>query len=252
MYNILVVDDDKEIVGAIEIYLKKEGYNIIKAYNGQKALEVINSQEIHLVILDIMMPKKDGLETLKEIRKEKSIPVILLSAKSEDYDKIEGLDLGADDYITKPFNPLELIARVNSNLRRYVKLGSIEPKENEVIYKTGGLIINDEKKTVSVDDKQVKLTATEYNILKFLLKNKGKFGLVHRTERLDDVIILLKKYNIEPKKIQFIYPKIDKPSNLFLLEGVKNTGKGIKVLKPLIVHDKKNNYSQEIKEIFKI
>ena len=174
MYNILVVDDDKEIVGAIEIYLKKEGYNIIKAYNGQKALEVINSQEIHLVILDIMMPKKDGLETLKEIRKEKSIPVILLSAKSEDYDKIEGLDLGADDYITKPFNPLELIARVNSNLRRYVKLGSIEPKENEVIYKTGGLIINDEKKTVSVDDKQVKLTATEYNILKFLLKNKGK------------------------------------------------------------------------------
>ena len=174
MYNILVVDDDKEIVGAIEIYLKKEGYNIIKAYNGQKALEVINSQEIHLVILDIMMPKKDGLETLKEIRKEKSIPVILLSAKSEDYDKIEGLDLGADDYITKPFNPLELIARVNSNLRRYVKLGSIEPKENEVIYKTRGLIINDEKKTVSVDDKQVKLTATEYNILKFLLKNKGK------------------------------------------------------------------------------
>lgn len=174
MYNILVVDDDKEIVGAIEIYLKKEGYNIIKAYNGQKALEVINSQEIHLVILDIMMPKKDGLETLKEIRKEKSIPVILLSAKSEDYDKIEGLDLGADDYITKPFNPLELIARVNSNLRRYVKLGSIEPKENEVTYKTGGLIINDEKKTVSVDDKQVKLTATEYNILKFLLKNKGK------------------------------------------------------------------------------
>lgn len=174
MYNILVVDDDKEIVGAIEIYLKKECYNIIKAYNGQKALEVINSQEIHLVILDIMMPKKDGLETLKEIRKEKSIPVILLSAKSEDYDKIEGLDLGADDYITKPFNPLELIARVNSNLRRYVKLGSIEPKENEVIYKTGGLIINDEKKTVSVDDKQVKLTATEYNILKFLLKNKGK------------------------------------------------------------------------------
>lgn len=179
MYNILVVDDDKEIVGAIEIYLKKEGYNIIKAYNGQKALEVINSQEIHLVILDIMMPKKDGLETLKEIRKEKSIPVILLSAKSEDYDKIEGLDLGADDYITKPFNPLELIARVNSNLRRYVKLGSIEPKENEVIYKTGGLIINDEKKTVSVDDKQVKLTATEYNILKFLLKNKGKVYRSH-------------------------------------------------------------------------
>ena len=122
MYNILVVDDDKEIVGAIEIYLKKEGYNILKAYNGNKALEKVKENEIHLIILDIMMPEKDGIETLEEIRKDKSIPVILLSAKSEDYDKIGGLNSGADDYITKPFNPLELIARVNSNLRRYVSL----------------------------------------------------------------------------------------------------------------------------------
>lgn len=122
MYNILVVDDDKEIVGAIEIYLKKEGYNIIKAYNGNQALEKVKENEIHLIILDIMMPEKDGIETLEEIRKDKSIPVILLSAKSEDYDKIGGLNSGADDYITKPFNPLELIARVNSNLRRYVSL----------------------------------------------------------------------------------------------------------------------------------
>ncbi|MGN1296948.1 MAG: response regulator transcription factor [Clostridia bacterium] len=174
MYNILVVDDDKEIVGAIEIYLKKEGYNILKAYNGKQALEIISKNEIHLMILDIMMPEKDGLETLEEVRKEKTIPVVLLSAKSEDYDKIEGLNLGADDYITKPFNPLELIARVNSSLRRYVKLGSIQQLENEKIYQTGELVVNDETKKVTVDGKEVKLTATEFNILKFLLRNKGK------------------------------------------------------------------------------
>ena len=174
MYNILVVDDDKEIVGAIEIYLKKEGYNILKAYNGNQALEKIKENEVHLIILDIMMPEKDGLETLEEIRKDKSIPVILLSAKSEDYDKIGGLNSGADDYITKPFNPLELIARVNSNLRRYVKLGSIVEKENDNIYQTGELVLNDETKKVTVDGKDVKLTATEFNILKFLLQNKGK------------------------------------------------------------------------------
>lgn len=174
MYNILVVDDDKEIVGAIEIYLKKEGYNILKAYNGNQALEKIKENEVHLIILDIMMPEKDGLETLEEIRKDKSIPVILLSAKSEDYDKIGGLNSGADDYITKPFNPLELIARVNSNLRRYVKLGSIVEKGNDNIYQTGELVLNDETKKVTVDGKDVKLTATEFNILKFLLQNKGK------------------------------------------------------------------------------
>ena len=174
MYNILVVDDDKEIVGAIEIYLKNEGYKIYKAYDGEEALNIINNNEIHLVILDIMMPKKDGLETLQEIRKDKSLPVILLSAKSEDYDKIGGLNEGADDYITKPFNPLELIARVNSVLRRYVKLGSIKKEENKKIYQTGELIVDDETKKVIVDGKEVKLTATEFNILKFLIQNKGK------------------------------------------------------------------------------
>ena len=174
MYNVLVVDDDKEIVGAIEIYLKKEGYNILKAYNGNQALKAIQENEIHLIILDIMMPEKDGIETLEEIRKDKSIPVILLSAKSEDYDKIGGLNSGADDYITKPFNPLELIARVNSNLRRYVSLGSLENKNNSKIYQTGELVINDETKIATVDGKEVKLTATEFNILKFLLENKGK------------------------------------------------------------------------------
>ena len=174
MYNILVVDDDREIVGAIEIYLKKEGYNMIKAYNGNEALEKVKENEIHLIILDIMMPEKDGLETLEELRKDKSIPVILLSAKSEDYDKIGGLNQGADDYITKPFNPLELIARVNSQIRRYVSLGAMEKKDNKQIYRTGELILDDETKKVTVDGKEVKLTATEFNILKFLLKNKGK------------------------------------------------------------------------------
>ena len=176
MYNILVVDDDREIVKAIEIYLSKEGYNILKAYNGNEALEQVNSNDIQLIILDIMMPEKDGLETLEEIRKDKAIPVILLSAKSEDDDKVGGLNLGADDYITKPFNPLELIARVNSCIRRYVKLGSMKQndEENKNIYRVGELILNDDTKKVNVDGKEVKLTATEFNILRFLLKNKGK------------------------------------------------------------------------------
>ena len=174
MYNILVVDDDKEIVGAIEIYLKNEGYNILKAYNGKEALDLVNKNDIHLILLDIMMPEKDGLETLEELRKTKNIPVILLSAKSEDYDKIGGLNLGADDYITKPFNPLELIARVKSHLRRYVSLGTLKKEEDGNIYSTGGLVLNDDTKKVLVDGKEVKLTATEFNILKFLLKNKWK------------------------------------------------------------------------------
>ena len=174
MYNILVVDDDKEIVGAIEIYLKNEGYNILKAYNGKEALDLVNKNDIHLILLDIMMPEKDGLETLEELRKTKNIPVILLSAKSEDYDKIGGLNLGADDYITKPFNPLELIARVKSHLRRYVSLGTIKKEEDDNVYSTGELVLNDDTKKVTVDGKEVKLTATEFKILKFLIQNKGK------------------------------------------------------------------------------
>ena len=174
MYNILVVDDDKEIANAIDIYLSREGYNIIRAYDGEEAIQKVNENEIHLIILDIMMPKKDGLQTLEEIRKNKTIPVIMLSAKSEDYDKISGLDLGADDYITKPFNPLELIARVKSNIRRYVDFGNINKNEKTNILKSGDLSIDDESKKVMVEGKEIKLTATEYNILKFLLKNKGK------------------------------------------------------------------------------
>ena len=173
MYNVLVCDDDKEIVKAIEIYLSKEGYNILKAYNGNEALKILKNNKIHLIILDIKKTKKDGIETLNEIRKTASIPVIMLSAKSEDEDKINGLNLGADDYVTKPFNPLELIARVNSGIRRYTKLGNIKDEENQNIYSTGDLIIDDNLKKVSVDGNEVKLTPTEYNILKFLTQNKG-------------------------------------------------------------------------------
>lgn len=174
MYNVLVCDDDKEIVEAIEIYLKREGYNILKAYNGKQALEILKeNKDIHLIILDIMMPEMDGIETANTIRKDSAIPIIMLSAKSEDYDKIEGLNCGADDYVTKPFNPLELIARVNSQIRRYTHLGSIAQKDEKNVYHSGGLYINDETKIVTVDGNEVKLTPTEYNILKFLTKNKG-------------------------------------------------------------------------------
>ena len=174
MYNILVCDDDKEIVNAIEIYLEKEGYKIYKANNGKEALNRINKEEIHLVLFDIMMSELDGISVAENIREDKAIPIIMLSAKSEDYDKIKGLNVGADDYITKPFNPMELIARVNSQMRRYTKLGSISKKEDNNIYQAGELIIDDTKKEVSVDGKNIKLTPTEYNILKFLTKNKGR------------------------------------------------------------------------------
>ena len=175
MYNVLVCDDDKEIVKAIKIYLSKEGYKIFEAYNGKQALKVMNEEEIHLVILDIMMPEMDGMEVASQIRKNKSVPIIMLSAKSEDYDKVAGLNIGADDYVTKPFNPIELIARVNSQIRRYTTFGCFENKKEEgIVYKSGDLIINDDTKQVVVEGKEIKLTPTEYNILKFLTKNKGK------------------------------------------------------------------------------
>ena len=174
MYNILVCDDDKEIVNAIEIYLSKEGYNILKAYNGKEALKIIEKTEVHLIILDIMMTEMDGMTVANKVRETKGVPIIMLSAKSEDYDKVAGLNNGADDYVTKPFNPIELIARVNSQIRRYTSLGSLKKNEDENTYQTGDLIINDETKQVIVEGKEIKLTPTEYNILKFLTKNKGK------------------------------------------------------------------------------
>ncbi|MBQ6414880.1 MAG: response regulator transcription factor [Butyrivibrio sp.] len=172
MENILVCDDDKEIVDAIEIYLSQEDFRIYKAYDGIEALDIIKKTKISLAIVDIMMPKMDGMRMVMELRKFSSIPVIFLSAKSEDSDKILGLNIGADDYVTKPFNPLELVARVKSNLRRYTTLGSMEDKEN--IYKTGGLVIDDNSKECFVDGERIRLTPIEYNILEFLVKNKGK------------------------------------------------------------------------------
>ncbi len=173
MANILVCDDDREIVDAIEIYLSQDGYRIYKAYDGEQAIELLKKEDIHLLIMDIMMPKLDGIRATLKIREYSSIPIIILSAKSEDTDKILGLNIGADDYITKPFNPLELVARVKSNLRRYTSLGSLDDGW-KAVYQVGGLVVNDENKQVFVDDELVKMTPIEYNILLLLIKNQGK------------------------------------------------------------------------------
>lgn len=173
MANILVCDDDKEIVEAIEIYLLQEGYHIFKAYDGEQAIGILKREEIHLLIIDVMMPKLDGIHATLKIREYSSIPIIILSAKSEDADKILGLNIGADDYVTKPFNPLELVARVKSHLRRYTSLGNLN-SDNNSLYTVGGLCINDETKEVTVDGETVRLTPIEYNILLLLVKNQGR------------------------------------------------------------------------------
>ena len=184
MANILVCDDDKEIVEAIEIYLSQDGYHIYKAYDGQQAIELLQKEEIHLLIMDIMMPKLDGIRATLKIREYSSIPIIMLSAKSEDTDKILGLNIGADDYIAKPFNPLELAARVKSNLRRYTSLGSLN-QGSKSLYQVGGLVINDDTKQVTVDEEPVKLTPIEYNILLLLVKNQGRvFSINQIYERI--------------------------------------------------------------------
>ncbi len=171
--KILVCDDDREIVDAIEIYLQQEGFEVEKAYDGQEAIEVLKNEEIDLMIIDVMMPKLDGIRATLQIRKESSIPIIILSAKTEDADKILGLNVGADDYMTKPFNPLELVARVKSQLRRYTQLSHPQEDAGEV-YEVGGLVIQDDLKRVTVDGEEVKLTPIEYNILLLLVRNKGK------------------------------------------------------------------------------
>ena len=170
--NILVVDDDREIVDSIGIFLSGDGYKVLKAYDGIEALDILSENEIHLMILDIMMPKLDGIKTLMKLRESRNIPVILLSAKSEDADKILGLTAGADDYVTKPFNPSELVARVKSQLRRYTTLGSIGKQNGEIVI--DGLVVNTEKKTVKVDGEDVRLTPIEYKILELLVRNRGR------------------------------------------------------------------------------
>jgi len=173
MYRILVCDDDKDIVDAIEIYLMQEGYQILKAYDGVEAIETLEREHVDLMIIDVMMPRLDGIRATMKIREQKHLPIIVLSAKSEDADKILGLTVGADDYVTKPFNPLELVARVKSQLRRYMMLGNQITKQDHVI-QVGGLSINDELKEVSVDGEVVRLTPIEYSILLLLMKNQGR------------------------------------------------------------------------------
>lgn len=174
MANILVCDDDKDIVEAIHIYLQQEGHQVLKAYDGVQAMQVLRTQEVDLLIIDVMMPRLDGIRATLKIREENSLPIIILSAKSEDADKILGLNVGADDYVTKPFNPLELVARVRSQLRRYMKLGSVSQEKSSHIYETGGLMVDDDRKEVTVDGEPVRLTPIEYNILLLLIKHQGR------------------------------------------------------------------------------
>ena len=173
MANILICDDERDIVSALKIYLSTEGYTLFEAYTGREALDIVRKHEIHLILMDIMMPEMDGISAVAKIREQSNIPVLFLTAKSEDADMILGLNIGADDYITKPFNPLELVARVKSNLRRYTMLGNLNT-ENNALFQVGGLCINDDTKEVTVDGEPVKLTPLEYSILLLLVKNQGK------------------------------------------------------------------------------
>jgi len=173
MYTILICDDDADILSALEIYLSHEGYTVQKAVNGREAVDAaLSDAPIHLVLLDVMMPVMDGISAAVEIRKQSNMPIIFLSAKSEDTDRILGLNMGGDDYVVKPFNPIELLARVKASLRRYARLGGMkEIQKSENIYHTGGLVLDDEQKRVSVDDVEVKLTALEFRILKYLMSS---------------------------------------------------------------------------------
>lgn len=219
MINILVCDDDKDIVDAIEIYLAPEGYHILKAYDGIQAIEMMRSNDIQLLIMDVMMPRMDGIRATLKIREESNIPIIILSAKTEDTDKIFGLNVGADDYVTKPFNSLELVARVKSQLRRYTKLGTMTSETVSNVYRTGGLEINDDMKQVTVDGRVVeKLTPIQYNILLFLTKNKGRvFSIEQIYERIwnedainaDNTVAvhirhIRKKIEINPKEPRYL------------------------------------------------
>ena len=172
MHNILVCDDERDIVAALKIYLEAEGYGVVCAYNGAQALELLDRENVSLVLLDVMMPVMDGITAVIKLREKSNVPVIMLTAKSEDTDKILGLNIGADDYVTKPFNPVEVIARVRSQLRRYTRLGGSTAEPNKFV--NGGLMLDDQSKEVSVDGEPVSLTPTEYDILKFFMRNPGK------------------------------------------------------------------------------
>lgn len=213
--TVLVVDDDREIVESIAIFLQADGYLVRKAYNGLEALDIVMTENVHLIILDIMMPELDGIKTLLKVRESKNLPIILLSAKSEDADKILGLTAGADDYITKPFNPSELVARVKSQLRRYTQLGAMQIKETQIVIR--GLVLDTESKSVTVDDEAVRLTPLEYKILELLCRHPGR---VFSTEEIyrqvwnDDIVSdnaiavhvrhIREKIEINPKEPRYL------------------------------------------------
>lgn len=213
--TVLVVDDDREIVESIAIFLQADGYLVRKAYNGLEALDIVMTENVHLIILDIMMPELDGIKTLLKVRESKNLPIILLSAKSEDADKILGLTAGADDYITKPFNPSELVARVKSQLRRYTQLGAMQIKETQIDIR--GLVLDTESKSVTVDGEAVRLTPLEYKILELLCRHPGK---VFSTEEIyrqvwnDDIVSdnaiavhvrhIREKIEINPKEPRYL------------------------------------------------
>lgn len=213
--TVLVVDDDHEIVESIAIFLQADGYLVRKAYNGLEALDIVMTENVHLIILDIMMPELDGIKTLLKVRESKNLPIILLSAKSEDADKILGLTAGADDYITKPFNPSELVARVKSQLRRYTQLGAMQIKETQIVIR--GLVLDTESKSVTVDGEAVRLTPLEYKILELLCRHPGK---VFSTEEIyrqvwnDDIVSdnaiavhvrhIREKIEINPKEPRYL------------------------------------------------
>jgi DNA-binding response OmpR family regulator len=233
MYNILVCDDDKDIVEAISIYLTSEGYRVVKAYDGMQALQALKEQEIHLLLIDIMMPKLDGIRATMKLREESNVPVIILSAKSEDADKILGLNIGADDYVTKPFNPLELVARVKSQLRRYTTLNR-EPSETaheSRVITIGGLVLDDTAKQVSVDGEDVRVTPIEYAILKYLMEHAG---MVFSTTQIYEQIWqedALGADNIVAVHIRHIREKIEiNPKEPRYLKVV--WGQGYKIEKP--------------------
>lgn len=191
-YNVLVVDDEAEIRDAIEVYLRSEDIHVIKAKDGLDALDILEAENIHLILMDVMMPRMDGMKASFKIRETKNIPIIILSAKSEDNDKILGLNIGADDYMAKPFNPLELAARVKSQLRRYISLGNYKASGNEI--RIRGLILDKDAKTVSVDGEEVKLTALEYRILELLMENRGR---IFSMEEIYQKVWKEPAYNVE-------------------------------------------------------
>ncbi|MCI7413380.1 response regulator transcription factor [Hornefia butyriciproducens] len=223
--NILICDDDREISRAIEIYLRNEGYHVIQARDGLEALDAVKKNDIHLILMDVMMPRMDGIQATMRIRQEKNIPIIMLSAKAQDYDKINGLNVGADDYVTKPFNPMELVARVKSQLRRYTDLGSLHKEESGDVWRSGGLTLDDAKKSVEVDGRPVSLTPTEYRILLFLVKNAGR---VFSIEQIYEEVWDEPAYNPENTvavHIRHIREKIEiDPGNPQYLKVVWGTG----------------------------